>query len=109
MTGEMYQIDPITGEEPDGTIWEYHAAIAKAVGGTIEPFDQYQGPYVLVGEDVRVGVAPYQHTPTGLGVIRLWILSDDLTRVYREDTNERSEPCFEPEDAARAALALMGR
>ena len=73
MTGEMYEIDPVTGMEPDGTSWPLHAAIAQAVGGTVQPFDQYQGPYVLVGNDIRVGRQPYAVAPKHLGVVRLWL------------------------------------
>jgi len=109
MTGEMHHIDPVTGEEPDGTIWEYHAAIAKAVHGTIKAFDQYQGPYVVVGPDLRVGDAPYQVAPTGLGIIRLWVCNDvdDLPHVVREDTGKMSGPCFDAQEAAKAAVELM--
>ena len=109
MTGEMHHIDPVTGEEPDGTIWEYHAAIAKAVHGTIKPFDQYQGPYVVVGIDLRVGDAPYQVAPTGLSIVRLWLINDgdDMPCVWREDTDKVSGPCFDAQDAAEAALELM--
>ena len=109
MTGEMYHIDPVTGKEPDGTIWEYHAAIAKAVHGTIRPFDQYQGPYVVVGPDLRVGDAPYEVAPTHLGIIRLWLVAgvDDIPCVYREDTGKMSGPCFDAQEAAEAAIELM--
>lgn len=59
MAGEMNWIDPITGETGDGEVYELHAAIAKALGGTIQPFDKYQGPYVLIGSDIRSGSQPY--------------------------------------------------
>lgn len=114
MAGEMPYIDPVTGETPDGTVYTLHAAIAKAVGGTIQPFDVYQGPYVLVGADFRVGEPPYQYAPGGFGVKRLWVQSDDgfSATIYREDTEIESEPfdaCgpFAGEDAARAALELL--
>lgn len=119
MAGEMPYIDPVTGETPDGEVYSLHAAIAKAVGGTIQPFDVYQGPYVLVGRDVRFGSQPYQYAPKGYGVIRLWVVETGETghygptaRVYREDTDTFSDdfdtcgPCAS-EDAACAALSLM--
>lgn len=43
MTGEMYKSD-VTEEE-----YPLHFAIAKALHGTVEPFDVYQGPYVVIG------------------------------------------------------------
>ena len=104
MTGETHKIDPITGEEPDGTVWRLHAAIAKAVGGTVQPFDnQYQGPYVLVGTEYD----KYER-----GVIRLWIIPVATTadvQVYREDTDSLSSPFKWDDDAkaAKAALSLM--
>mgnify|MGYP001559819331 FL=1 len=117
MAGEMPCIDPVTGETPDGGVYTLHAAIAKAVGGTIQPFDTYQGPYVVVGKDVRMGERPYQLAVQGVGVIRLWVGTDDgwpdyLARVYREDTDTLSEPfeAYGPhaeEDAAQAALSLL--
>ena len=109
MTGEMYQIDPVTGEEPDGTIWPLHAAVAKAVGGKVMPFDQYQGPYVAVGQ------------------AKLWIELDkpscpacgryydsSSVRVWREDTDTLSDPFYPYREgaeacAAEAAVLLMVR
>ena len=89
MTGEMYSINQ-DGLDDDGNEWPIHAAIAKAVKGTLQPFDQYQGPYILVGEDVRIGSRPYQVAVQGLGVIRLWLGADDddMPYIYREDTDE---------------------
>ena len=112
MTGEMYAIDPITATEPDGSSWPAHAAMAAALrdaglDATVQPFDQYQGPYVLVGPDVRVGEAPYQLAVQELGVVRLWLCDDGL---YREDTGEMlpRAGCLIPDLAAEAALELMG-
>ncbi len=105
MTGEMYSIDPETATEPDGTEWPFHREIARVTGGQVKPFDQYQGPYVVVGPDLRVGSAPYQLALQGVGVVRLWLTED---RVYREDTATHSEiVLFEPIDAGEAALELM--
>lgn len=107
MTGEMVAIDPVTGEEPDGTIWHLHAAIAAAVGGTVQPFDQYQGPYVAVGPDIRIGTGPYAYAPRGLGVCRLWLTGDEVPHIWREDTETESGPIFDEEDAAREARRIM--
>lgn len=100
MTGEMVRIDPITGEEPDGTTWSIHAAIAKALGGEVKPFDKYQGPYVVIGADVRIGNPPYQYAPSHLGVVRLWVYDDE---IYREDTDTTAN--FFPEDIEGAVEA----
>ena len=106
MTGEMGRIDPITGEEPDGTTWPIHAAIAKALGGEVMPFDKYQGPYIVIGKDVRISNPP---APRHLGVVCLWVGEDeDGSYVYREDTDTTAQ--FFPgdcEDAVQAARELM--
>ncbi len=41
MTGEMHKSE-VTREA-----YPLHFACADAVGGTVEPFDQYQGPYIV--------------------------------------------------------------
>ena len=110
----MYQIDPVTGEEPDGTTWATHAAIAKAVGGTVQAFDQYQGPYVVVGRDCRVGrVGKVPYGLEGYGIKRLWVQTqgDGSVTVYREDTQETSPPFpdFNESYAVEAAVELMAR
>lgn len=46
MTGEMSR-DEVTEEN-----FPIHFAIAKALGGTVHPFDQYQGPYISNFPDV---------------------------------------------------------
>ena len=109
MTGEMYRIDPITGVEPDGTVWSLHAAIAQALGGTVQPFDQYQGPYILVGPDIRIGTRPYQLAVQHMGVKRLWICSDDgdTAFLWREDTDTQSEQFFYTETDWAIDLATM--
>lgn len=88
MTGEMYKSD-VTEEE-----YPLHFAIAKALGGTVEPFDVYQGPYVVIGADIRCGNGPYAMAPRGFGIARLWICDDEKhggTVVYNE-ANEKSSP-----------------
>lgn len=118
MTGEMPRIDPVTGETPDGEIYTLHAAIAAAVGGTVQPFDVYQGSYVLIGPDVRIGDSPYAVAVKGLGVIRLWIGDDPnggggWATVYREDNEMESAPFWAhgplaEADAVAAALEVLG-
>lgn len=86
MTGEMLRED-LTREE-----YPLHFAVADALKGSVEPFDVYQGPYVLIGEDVRVGRPPYQIAPRGFGVVRLWLLSEDgfAHRWYNEANEKQS-------------------
>lgn len=48
MTGEMSKAD-VTPEE-----FPIHFALAKEFGGTVEPFDVYQGPYVLLPDGTRL-------------------------------------------------------
>ena len=100
MTGEMCYIHPITGEDADGNVWAVHAAIAQDLGGTVQPFDQYLGPYVLIGKDVRIGQGPYALAPRGLGVIRLWVCE---STIYREDTDTQAP--YLPYDEVSAVLA----
>ncbi len=72
MTGEMHKSE-VTKEN-----FPLHFAIARALRGTVHPFDQYQGPYVNVP-----GVAS-----------RIWIGSDDghLSYVYNDTTEKQSKP-----------------
>jgi len=107
MTGEMYSINQ-DGLDNDGNEWVIHAAIAKAVGGTLQPFDQYQGPYILVGGDVRIGSRPYQLAVQGLGIVRLWlgVDEDDMPCIYREDTDETVS--YWPDDETTAIETVRG-
>lgn len=102
MAGEMYAITQ-DGVSSDGERWPLHAAIARAVGGVLKPFDRYQGPYIVVGRDVVVGHVPYRIPVMHAGVKRLWIYSDrmGMARIYREDTDTTSEP-FEWDDEETA-------
>ena len=110
MTGEMYQIDQ-SGLDNDGNVWGLHAAISKAVGGEPKPFDQYQGPYIVVGPDLTAGKRPYAVPVQNLGIVRLWIVNADeySLQVYREDTDKLSFG-FLPhmiETAIQAAKSLL--
>ncbi|KKM74800.1 hypothetical protein LCGC14_1396630 [marine sediment metagenome] len=103
MTGEMFKSD-VTPEA-----YPIHFAIAEALGGTVQPFDQYQGPYVCVGDDIRSGDEPYAVAVQGLGVVRLWLVDDgDGPYVYNE-ANEKTASfpydCVElAVEAARSVL-----
>ena len=109
MTGEMHQIDQngFDGEET----WELHAAISKAVGGELRPFDKYQGPYIVVGPDLTAGQSPYAVPIKRLGIVRLWIVNADeiSLQVYREDTEELSFGFLwdDTETAIQAAKSLL--
>ena len=110
MAGEMSWIKQ-DGTDSNGDCWSTQAAIAKAVGGTLCPFDVYQGPYILIGPDARFGEPPYEYCPKGFGVVRLWLSFEDGGEavVYREDTDTLSEP-FPSDDvdlAIDAALSLL--
>ena len=111
MTGEMSWINQ-DGEDSNGETWSTHAAVAKAVGGELKPFDAYQGPYIAVGGDVTVGESPYALAVQGLGIVRLWLCSDDgwLGYVYREDNDAQSMRfAMDDESAAiEAALEVLG-
>jgi len=90
MTGEMSQAD-VTEEA-----WPIHFAIAKEFGGTVRPFDVYQGPYIYIPSKGRV-----------------WVCSEDgvFATVYRETTETSSEefPCYldNLETALIAARAVL--
>ena len=76
MTGEMSKAD-VTREE-----YPLHFAIADALGGTVEPFDVYQGPYVLT-------------TANGWAwPVRLFIGDDGDggAYVWNESTRKQSKP-----------------
>lgn len=45
MTGEMHSIDP-DGNDSNGESWPVHAAVARALGCELRPFDKYCGPYI---------------------------------------------------------------
>ena len=95
MTGEMYEA---TRDE-----WPTHFAIADAVGGTVQPFDQYQGPYIVVESDIRIGNTPYAYAPPG--PVRLWMVEEG---VYREDTDTLAWCLpYDELSAIEAAISLL--
>ena len=106
MTGEMFKED-VTRER-----YPLYFKIADALGGTVEPFDRYQGPYILIGQDVRVGDAPYAGALHGLGIVRLWVIDQDNgieAAIYNEANGKTSDPfpwdCDDlAVDAARSVL-----
>ena len=94
MTGEMHSITQ-KGVDSNGDSWPTHAAIARAVKGKLKPFDVYQGPYIVVGPDLQVGIPPYMLSVQG--IVRLWLADADdssrpQVRIWREDTDTLSEP-----------------
>lgn len=107
MTGEMHESE-VTRDE-----WPLHFAISDALGGEVRPFDHYQGPYIAVGGDVRVGGGPYAYCPRISGVVRLWVMSDDGAgfSIWNEDTEIESQSypyLYDDEfDAANAVAAAM--
>jgi len=111
-TGEMTQGElDATGRDE----WPLHYAIADALKGEVKPFDQYQGPYVAIGGDFRVGNEPYAMAPRMPGVVRLWISSDDGMSgiVYNEDNERQSAPFplngpHAETDAIAAAEEVLG-
>ena len=107
MTGEKHYINPKTGEDSNGDTWPLHAKIAQELNGEIKPFDVYQGPYVVIGADLTMGMAPYAmpvHLP---GIIRLWIYENEQgSFVYREDI-DRSESFWDEHDIVSAAMELL--
>lgn len=117
MTGEMHHIDQ-DGNDSNGECWPIHAAVAKALrdegyDATLQPFDQYQGPYILVGKDMRVGQRLYQLAVQNMGVIRLWLTATvhGAAVICREDTDTSSD-AFVPDDIETAiccAKELMAR
>jgi len=108
MTGEMHWVNQ-DGTDSNGDVWKIHAAVAKAVGGRLMPFDVYQGPYIVVGPDLRVGRTPVN--ARHLGIVRLWLyVKDDLVGVvYREDTDTYREylPIDDADEACNAAYDLL--
>lgn len=106
MTGEMTR-DMLTPEE-----YPVHFAAAEALGGTVVPFDVYQGPYILLGREYRGGSGVYATAPRGLGVVRLWLLNDDggpMCQWYNEASEKVSEYFWagSPEEAIEAAREIL--
>lgn len=72
MAGEMSQSEVTRDAYPD--LFRLMDAL-KRRGIRSEPkaFDQYQGPYLAVRNDIRVGNAPYQVLTNMPGVLRVWL------------------------------------
>ena len=107
MTGEMCAAD-CTRE-----VYPLHFAIAKALKGKVRPFDLYQGPYVAVGPDIRIGAEPYAYCPSHLGIVRLWVcpapegFEGAQAIVYNEANEKASKPfwAYGPSATRRACRA----
>lgn len=110
MTGEMSWIKP-DGEDSNGEVWAIHAAVARAIGGELRPFDAYQGPYIALGADVCAGVPPYRVPVRGVGSARLWLTTDDgvVGTIWREDAEESSAEFWREDEAGaiEAARSLI--
>ena len=91
MTGEMAWIKQ-DGTDSNGEEWGVHAAIARALDGTLRPFDVYQGPYIAIRG------------------ARLWLTTDDgvFGQVYNERTDTLSHEfeCRDIEAAIEAARTI---
>jgi hypothetical protein len=87
MTGELHESEVTRDAYP------IHFDIADLFDGTVRPFDQYQGPYVL--------------TPDG---DRLWLCSDDgaICTIYNDKNDKQSEPfLLDYEDTIEAINAAQ--
>lgn len=84
MAGEM------TKEEVTKDAYPFHFAVAKSLGGSVKPFDQYQGPYVYA-----------------YGFGRFWLNMEDgespYCYWYNDYTGKKSEPFYAYEETNRTA------
>ena len=78
MTGEMNSIQQ-DGHDSNDEYWPIHAAVAKITGGTLRPFDVYQGPYISSGNN-RLWIVPSDNFP------------DIECRIYNETNEKLSDP-----------------
>ncbi len=105
MTGEMSRSE-LTREA-----WPLHFAIADDTGGQVMPFDQYQGPYIVIGPDIRIGRDPYAYCPRHLGIVRLWVqdYGDGIgVQIYNEANDILSEPVLNtPEECVYGARSVL--
>lgn len=71
------KVATMTETECDRNEWPLHFAAADAFGGSVLPFDKYQGPYIKIANEGR-----------------LFIYSSDgvTATVYNEDTKKESTP-----------------
>lgn len=92
MTGEMSSINE-DGLDSNGGMWGLHAAVAKAVNGTLHPFDTYQGPYIQLSEGGK-----------------LWVQTSDGFTFYVIHSTKAKAVAFyldSEEGAAEAGKALI--
>ena len=109
MTGEMHWIRQ-DGVDSNGDEWPYHVIVAKAVNGTLKPFDKYQGPYIAVGPDFLAGTRPYRVPIQNLGCVRLWLgwNEDEGPYIYREDIDKTMFlPSLDEETLADCAREIL--
>jgi len=68
----------------------------------VQAFDTYQGPYIVVGPDIRAGSGMYHIAVQGMGIIRLWLIYEEgFCKIYRED-NEKCSGFFKWDDEKKA-------
>lgn len=99
MAGEMTKED-VTREE-----YPLHFAIADALGGTVEPFDVYQGPYIDLGPTAT----GYGGKGLTLGRQVLWIIAADngsLVAVWNE-AEGRTSGYFNPDGPSVESVAVV--
>lgn len=85
MTGEMSKAD-VTREA-----FPVHFAIADELGGSVHPFDVYQGPYIRARGH------------------KLWLMDDEgFCVIYDETTHLQSVPCFDGDAALIASDLIAG-
>jgi hypothetical protein len=95
MTGEMSRSD-VTPEE-----YPHYFAIAKAFGGTVEPFDVYQGPYILIAKPK---------------LAKLWLIADEQgggATIYDSKSERQSDwfPLYtrDPNESYGMAIAAAAK
>ena len=95
MTGEMSRSD-VTPEE-----YPHYFAIAKAFAGTVEPFDVYQGPYILIAKPK---------------LAKLWLIADEQgggATVYDSKSERQSDwfPLYtrDPNESYGMAIAAAAK
>jgi len=110
MTGEMHTITP-SGIDSNGDEWPAHAELARRLGGTLQPFDVYQGPYICLGPDVRAGIPPYAVPVSRPDTTRLWLMGTVdswAVRVYNDSTDKASDAIpWDDNDAIESAARSL--
>lgn len=104
-TGEMGSIDSATGEDDSGNVWGAHAAVARALGGELRPFDQYQGPYIAL--QLEGGSAKLWGVTEDDSGFCKWYLEYYTDGKLQEEFSE-TFPCSNDAAGVDEAVALVG-